>query len=113
MTTNLTIDHAAELRGAIAQTRLVFEGSSHVEQALDYLELVLASNIAKSIAATLTEMKDALPTAASVPPRDNSALAQIKREVFTTADQLQQPADLVVQMLVLAELRGMRGRDFT
>lgn len=105
---NSTIDHAAELRGAIAQTRLVFEGSSHAEQALDYLELVLTSNIAKSIAATLTEMKDAMPTAASVPPRDNSALAQIKRELFTTANQLQQPADLVVQLLVLAELRGMR-----
>ena len=103
-----SIDHAAELRGAIAQTRLVFEGSSHVEQALDYLELVLASNIAKSIAATLTEMKDALPTAASVPPRDNSALAQIKRELFTAADQLQQPADLTVQLMLLAELRGMR-----
>ena len=106
-----TIDHAAELRGAIAQTRLVFEGSSHAEQALDYLELVLTSNIAKSIAATLTEMKDAMPTAASVPPRDNSALAQIKRELFTTADQLQQPADLVVQLLVLAELRGMRAEQ--
>lgn len=105
------IDHAAELRGAIAQTRLVFEGSSHAEQALDYLELVLTSNIAKSIAATLTEMKDAMPTAASAPPRDNSALAQIKREVFTVANQLQQPADLVVQMLVLAELRGMRAES--
>ena len=106
-----SIDHAAELRGAIAQTRLVFEGSSHAEQALDYLELVLTSNIAKSITATLTEMKDAMPTAASVPPRDNSALAQIKRELFTTADQLQQPADLVVQLLVLAELRGMRAEQ--
>lgn len=105
------IDHAAELRGAIAQTRLVFEGRTHADQALDYLELVLTSNIAKSIAATLTEMKDAMPTAALAPPRDNSAVAQIKREVFTTADQLQQPADLVVQMLVLAELRGMRAEQ--
>ena len=108
-----SIDHAAELRVAIAQTRLVFEGSTHADQALDYLELVLTSNIAKSIAATLTEMKDAMPKTALAPPRDNSALAQIKRELFITADQLQQPADLVVQMLVLAELRGMRGRDFT
>ena len=41
-------------------------------------------------------------------PHDNSALAQIKREMFTTADQLQQPTDLVVQLLVLAELRCMR-----
>lgn len=104
-------DHAAELRGAIAQTRLVFEGHRDAQDALEYLELVLASNIAKSIAATLTEMKDAMPTAASVPPRDNSALAQIKRELFTTSDQLQQPADLVVQLLVLAELRGMRAEQ--
>lgn len=44
-------------------------------------------------------------------PRDNSALAQIKRELFTAADQLQQPADLVVQLLVLAELRGMRAEQ--
>jgi hypothetical protein len=103
-----TIDHAAELRGAIAQTRLVFEGYGHVEQALDYLQLVLASNLAKSVAASLTELRDEMAKAASAPQRDNTVLAQLKRELFTAADQLQQPADLTVQMLLLAELRGLR-----
>ncbi len=35
------LDHAAELRGAMAQTRLVFEGEAGVLQALDYLQAVL------------------------------------------------------------------------
>ena len=98
-------DHAAELRGAIAQTRLVFEGHRDVQDALEYLEQVLAAGLALRDIKGVEVMVD---TAAGRPPRDNSAVAQIKREVFTTADQLQQPADLVVQLLVLAELRGMR-----
>lgn len=101
MTTNLTIDHAAELRGAIAQTRLVFEGHRDAQDALEYLEQVLKAG-----------QRAEVPAHACTPaPRDNSALAQIKRELFTTADQLQQPADLVVQLLVLAELRGMRAEQ--
>lgn len=92
---------AAELLGAIAQTRLVFEGLRDAEHALDYLEQVLAAG-----------QRPELPAPACTPePRDNSALAQIKRELFTAADQLQQPADLVVQLLVLAELRGMRAEQ--
>ena len=95
-------DHAAELRGAIAQTRLVFEGHRDAQDALEYLEQVLKAGQRAEVSA---------PACAPVPPRDNSALAQIKRELFTTSDQLQQPADLVVQLLVLAELRGMRAEQ--
>lgn len=96
-----SIDHAAELRGAIAQTRLVFEGHRDAQDALEYLEQVLKAG-----------QRAEVPAHACTPaPRDNSALAQIKRELFTTADQLQQPADLVVQLLVLAELRGMRAEQ--
>lgn len=161
------IDHAAELRGAIAQTRLVFEGHRDAQDALEYLEQVLkagqraevpahactpaahdqteieparltvreaAKNLLKWIESkhrppqhdhfgTMALVRlNALATLADAvaneelrgvepPPRDNSALAQIKRELFTTADQLQQPADLVVQLLVLAELRGMRAEQ--
>ena len=95
---NSTIDHAAELRGAIAQTRLVFEGHRDAQDALEYLEQVLKAG-----------QRAEVPAHACTPaPRDNSALAQIKRELFTTANQLQQPADLVVQLLVLAELRGTK-----
>lgn len=92
-------DNAAELRSAIAQTRLVFEGHRDAQDALEYLEQVLRAGQRAEVTAHAC-------TPAS--PRDNSALAQIKRELFTAADQLQQPADLVVQLLVLAELRGMR-----
>ena len=95
-----TTDHAAELRGAIAQTRLVFEGHSDAQDALEYLEQVLAAGTARAAVPA--------PACTPAPPRDNSALAQIKRELFTTADQLQQPADLTVQLMLLAELRGMR-----
>lgn len=97
-----TIDHAAELRGAIAQTRLVFEGHRDAQDALEYLEQVLRAG-----------QRAEVPARACTPatPRDNSALAQIKRELFTAADQLQQPGDLVVQLLVLAELRGMRAEQ--
>lgn len=98
---NSTIDHAAELRGAIAQTRLVFEGHSDAQDALEYLEQVLKAGQRAEVPAH----------ACSPAPRDNSALAQIKRELFTTAGQLQQPADLVVQLLVLAELRGLRAES--
>ena len=96
------IDHAAELRGAIAQTRLVFEGHRDAQDALEYLEQVLRAG-----------QRAEVPARACTPatPRDNSALAQIKRELFTAADQLQQPDDLVVQLLVLAELRGMRAEQ--
>ena len=98
---NSTIDHAAELRGAIAQTRLVFEGHRDAQDALEYLEQVLKAG-----------QRPEVPAPACTPaPRDNSALAQIKRELFTTADQLQQPADLVVQLMLLAELRGMRAEQ--
>lgn len=96
------IDHAAELRGAIAQTRLVFEGRPDARDALEYLEQVLKAG-----------QRAEVPAHACTPatPRDNSALAQLKRELFTTADQLQQPADLVVQLLVLAELRALCGES--
>lgn len=96
------IDHAAELRGAIAQTRLVFEGHPDARDALEYLEQVLKAG-----------QRAEVPAHACTPatPRDNSALAQLKRELFTTADQLQQPADLVVQLLVLAELRALCGES--
>ena len=118
---NSTIDHAAELRGAIAQTRLVFEGHRDAQDALEYLERVLKAGQRAEVPAHactpapgdsrgVDVMLDT-PACKSAPPRDNSALAQIKRELFTTADQLQQPADLVVQMLVLAELRGMRAES--
>lgn len=107
---NSTIDHAAELRGAIAQTRLVFEGHRDAQDALEYLEQVLKVTPAPSGSRGVDVMLDP-PACKSAPPRDNSALAQIKREVFTTSDQLQQPADLVVQLLVLAELRGMRAEQ--
>jgi len=36
-----TLDHAAELRAALTQTQLVFEGDRGAEQALDYLRVVL------------------------------------------------------------------------
>jgi DNA-binding transcriptional regulator YdaS (Cro superfamily) len=97
-----SIDHAAELRGAIAQTRLVFEGHRDAQDALEYLEQVLKADQRAEVPA---------PACTPAPARDNSALAQIKRELFTTADQLQQPADLVVQLLVLAELRSMRAEQ--
>ena len=97
-----TIDHAAELRGAIAQTRLVFEGHRDAQDALEYLEQVLKAGQRAEVPAH---------ACAPTPPRDNSALAQLKRELFTTANQLHQPADLVVQLLVLAELRGLRAEQ--
>ena len=159
-----TIDHAAELRGAIAQTRLVFEGHRDAQDALEYLEQVLkagqraevpahactpaahdqteieparltvreaAKNLLKWIESkhrppqhdhfgTMALVRlNALATLADAvaneelrgvepPPRDNSALAQIKRELFTTADQLQQPVDLTVQLMLLAELRMLK-----
>ena len=158
------IDHAAELRGAIAQTRLVFEGHRDAQDALEYLEQVLkagqraevpahactpaahdqteieparltvreaAKNLLKWIESkhrppqhdhfgTMALVRlNALATLADAvaneelrgvepPPRDNSALAQIKRELFTTADQLQQPVDLTVQLMLLAELRMLK-----
>lgn len=102
-----TIDHAAELRGAVAQTRLVFDGRRDVQDALEYLEQVLAGGLAPRDINGVEVMVDT-PACTPAPARDNSALAQIKRELFTAADQLQQPANLVVQLLVLAELRGMR-----
>ena len=99
-----TVDHAAELRGAIAQTRLVFEGHRDAQEALEYLEQVMKAG-----------QRAEVPERACAPAvaYDNSALAQLKRELFTSADQLQQPADLVVQLLVLvlAELRGMRAEQ--
>lgn len=118
---NSTTDHAAELRGAMAQTRLVFDGHRDAQDALEYLEQVLkagqrAEVPAHACAPAPSESRGVehyVDTPASTPasPCDNSALAQIKRELFATADQLQQPADLVVQMLVLAELRGMRAEQ--
>lgn len=95
-------DHAAELRGAIAQTRLVFEGHRDAQDALEYLEQVLKAGQRAEVPAH---------ACTPAPPRDNSVLAQIKRELFTAADQLQQPADLTVQLMLLAELRGMRAEQ--
>ena len=113
-----TIDHAAELRGAIAQTRLVFEGHRDAQDALEYLEQVLkagqrAEAPAHACAPTPSDSRGVdvmldTPACKSAPPRDNSALAQIKRELFTTADQLQQPVDLTVQLMLLAELRMLK-----
>lgn len=114
-------DHAAELRGAIAQTRLVFEGHRDAQDALEYLEQVVKAGQRAEVPAHACapapsdsrgiEQYVDTPACTPAPARDNSALAQIKRELFTAADQLQQPADLVVQLLVLVELRGMRAEQ--
>lgn len=171
------IDHAAEVRGAIAQTRLVFEGHRDAQDALEYLEQVLAAgptraevpahacelaasqaicNLAINIdtsdleratalanqfnemlqgwAPALAKLSDRITAtmaaaaehaaaamavesaqlavqaekaAASVAARARvDPVAVLSREVFSLSNKLQQPADLVVQMLVLAELRG-------
>ena len=170
------IDHAAELRGAIAQTRLVFEGHRDAQDALEYLEQVLKAgqraevpahacepaasqaicNLAIKIdtsdleratalanqfnemlqgwAPALAKLNDSIATtmsaaaamaaesaqlviqaekaAASVAARATvDPVAVLSREVFSLSNKLQQPADLVVQMLVLAELRGMRAEQ--
>lgn len=116
-----TIDHAAELRGAIVQTRLVFEGHRDVQDALEYGEQVLKAGQRTGVPAhaCTPALRDSrgvdvmldTPPCKPAPACDNSALAQIKRELFTTANQLQQPADLTVQMLLLAELRGLRAEQ--
>ena len=97
-----TTDHAAELRGAITQTRHVFEGHPDAQDALEYLEQVLKAGQRAEVPAH---------ACTPAPARDNSALDQFKHELFATADHLQQPADLVAQLLVLAELRGMRAEQ--
>ena len=118
---NSTADNAAELRGAIAQTRLVFEGHRDAQDALEYLEQVLKAGQRAEVPAHACTpapsesrgVEHYVDTPASTPasPCDNSALAHLKRELFTAADQLHQPVDLVVQLLVLAELRGMRAEQ--
>ena len=174
-------DHAAELRGAIAQTRLVFEGHRDAQDALEYLEQVLKAgqraevpahacapvasqaicNLAIKVdtidleratalanqfnemlqgwAPALAKLNDSIATtmsaaaekaatamaaesaqlviqaekaAASVAARATvDPVAVLSREVFSLSNKLQQPADLVVQLLVLAELRGMRAEQ--
>lgn len=158
-----SIDHAAELRGAIAQTRLVFEGHRDAQDALEYLEQVLAGgqgaevparacepaasqaicNLAINVDTTdleratalanqfndmlqgwapaLAKLSDHITTtmspagekaAASVAARATiDPVVVLSREVFSLSNKLQQPADLVVQMLVLAELRVMRAEQ--
>lgn len=187
-----SIDHAAELRGAIAQTRLVFEGHSDAQDALEYLEQVLtagqraevpahactpedrpakaggasvasqaicnlainidtsdleratalanqfnemlqgwapalaklsdritatmaaaAEHAAEALAAESTQLAvQAEKAAASVAARARvDPVAVLSREVLSLSNKLQQPADLVVQMLLLAELRGMRAEQ--
>ena len=174
-------DHAAELRGAIAQTRLVFEGHRDAQDALEYLEQVLKAgqraevpahpcapaasqaicNLAIKIdtsyldratalanqfnemlqgwAPAMAKLKDSIATTMSAAAEKAAAaiaaesaqlviqaekaaagaaaratvdpLAVLSREVFSLSNKLQQPADLVVQLLVLAELRGMRAEQ--
>ena len=123
-----TIDHAAELRGAIAQTRLVFECHRDAQDALEYLEQVLkAGQRAEVPAHTCTPEESAAAAMAAesaqlVIQAERAAagaaaratvdpVAVLSRELFSLADKLQQPADLVVQLLVLAELRGMRAEQ--
>lgn len=122
------IDYAAELRGAIAQTRLVFEGHRDAQDALEYLEQVLkagqraevpahacapearaAAAMAAESAQLVIQAEKAAAGAAARATVD--PVAVLSREVFSLADKLQQPADLVVQLLVLAELRGMRAEQ--
>ena len=124
----LTIDHAAELRGAIAQTRLVFEGHRDAQDALEYLEQVLkagqraevpahactpeesaAAAMAAESAQLVIQAEKAAAGAAARATVD--PVAVLSRELFSLADKLHQPADLVVQLLVLAELRGMRAEQ--
>ncbi|CDG84139.1 hypothetical protein [Janthinobacterium agaricidamnosum] len=172
-----TSDHAAELRGAIAQTRLVFEGCGDAQDALEYLEQVLKAgqrgeipahacepaasqaicNLAIKVDTTgleratalanqfnemlqgwapaLAKLNDSIATTMSAAAEKAAAamaskaaqlviqaekaaagaaaraaldpVAVLSREVFSLSDQLQQPADLVAQLLVLAELRGL------
>ncbi|WP_071076171.1 transcriptional regulator [Janthinobacterium lividum] len=186
---NSTIDHAAELRGAIAQTRLVFEGHRDAQDALEYLEQVLvldqcaevpapactpedhpakaggapaasqaicnpainidtsdleratalaeqfnemlqgwapalaklsdritatmaaaAEHAAEALAAESAQLAvQAEKAAASVAARARvDPVAVLSREVFSLSNKLQQPADLTVQMMLLAELRGTK-----
>ncbi|ATD62517.1 MAG: hypothetical protein ACOH2S_27540 [Janthinobacterium svalbardensis] len=99
----MTSIDSTTIDAALAEARQVFAGNQHALDALAYVDGVLAASPARA----------EVPAHACTPvaPRDNSALAQIKRELLTAADQLQQPADLVVQLLVLAELRGMRAEQ--
>lgn len=124
----VTIDHAAELRGAIAQTRLVFEGHRDAQDALEYLEQVLKAGqraevpahactpeagaavaMAAESAQLVIQAEKAAAGAAARATVD--PVAVLSREVFSLSNKLQQPADLVVQLLVLAELRGMRAEQ--
>lgn len=121
-------DHAAELCGAIAQTRLVFEGHRDAQDALEYLEQVLkagqraevpahactpeagaAAAMAAESAQLVIQAEKAAAGAAARATVD--PVAVLSRELFSLADKLQQPADLVAQLLVLAELRGMRAEQ--
>ncbi|MFS2007948.1 hypothetical protein ACEN9F_30510 [Duganella sp. CT11-25] len=144
-----TTDHAAQLRHAITETRIVFESEPAAGEALDYLEAVLANipaqpgtagaalvvggechrgfagNIPlaadKATAAMAAESAQLVADAErSVAARgEPAALAELSREVFSLSSKLQQPADLAVQLLVLAELRSQRrdmhvaGRTFS
>lgn len=124
----VTIDHAAEMRGAIAQTRLVFEGHRDAQDALEYLEQVLKAGQRAEVPAHACEPEEsaaaamAAESAQLVIQAEKAAagaaaratvdpVAVLSRELFSLADKLHQPADLVVQLLVLAELRGMRAEQ--
>jgi hypothetical protein len=158
------VDHAAELRAAILQTRAVFEGQPGAADVIEYLEQVLAAaaplpaqtgtavglpadyidlivttgradasiakeSLAAAGAALVVVEKSAADQAAAAMVAESEQLviqaekavagaaaraevdrlAVLSREVFTLADKLQQPADLVVQLMVLAELRDRCG----
>lgn len=61
------IDHAAELRGAIAQTRLVFEGHRDAQDALEYLEQVLKAGQRAEVPAHACTPEDRPAKAGGVP----------------------------------------------
>lgn len=102
-----TTDHAAELRAALEQTRIVFHSVPEGAQVLAYLLAVVAADSPATAAwlegGQLPDREQADADAAE--PAPISPLERLKREVFTTSNALMQPADLTVQLLILAELR--------
>lgn len=157
------VDHAAELRRAISETRIVFESEPAAGEVLNYLQAVLdagapvpaqtgipgggtasiaeetppgagagaepvagadffaalAHKCARQVAADQAAAAMAAESAQLVAQAEKAAagaaaraavdpLAVLSREMFSLADKLQQPADLVVQLMVLAELRCQR-----
>lgn len=115
--------HAAELRGAIAQTRIVFESEPAASDVLNYLQAVMDAAPAGALAQTSEADQAAAMMRAesaqmvadaerSVDARKIASppapLVALSKEVFTLSNKLMQPADLTAQLLVLAELRGLR-----